>query len=110
MHGFLADAKRDWPQIYFSAPQGALLSYRQLSEGIDRALIASVTRREGEVSDFEHLLSLGVLSAADYIRHVAQGAVLEVLVTDTVWTRQGRVTERWQPFVVLTDQGQSPSA
>lgn len=97
-------------KIYFSAPQGALLSYRQLSEGIDRALIASVTRREGEVSDFEHLLSLGVLSAADYVRHVAQGAVLEVLVTDTVWTRKGRVTERWQPFVVLTEQGQDPSA
>jgi len=56
------------------------------------------------------LLSLGVLSAADYVRHVAQGAVLEVLVTDTVWTRKGRVTARWQPFVVLTEQGQDPSA
>lgn len=96
--------------VFFSAPEGALLHYRWGEQGSDRELVASVTRRNGQVSDFEHLLSVGILSALDYVRHVAQACVLEVLEVDPVWTRKGRVTESWQPFAVLPDEPASPSA
>ena len=84
-------------RVYFSAPQGALLSYRRTSVEAESALLVRVTRVDAASSGLEQDLVSGRLPAIGFVHQVAAAGRLEVMVTDAVWAQAGRVTSQWQP-------------
>ena len=85
---------------YFSAPEGALLSYRQDSSGgeVEAELVASVAHPNEPTSELARQLTGGRLTAKAFVRRVAAAFVLNVVKVDDVWTQTGRVTDSWEPF------------
>ena len=85
---------------YFSAPEGALLSYRQVSlgAGVEAELVASVAHPNQPTSELARQLTGGRLTAKAFVRRVASAFLLNVVKVDEVWTQTGRVTDSWEPF------------
>ena len=90
-------------RVYFSAPQGALLSCRRFSEDAERELIASVAHSDDFTSPLDRQLARGQLDATAYVRLVAAAFVLQVVKTDAVWTQAGQVTDSWVPYAPVVE-------
>lgn len=90
-------------RAYFSAPEGALLSYRRFSEDAERELIASVTHPDDFTSPLDRQLARGQVDATAYVRRVAAAFVLQVVKTDAVWTQAGQVMDNWVPFAPVVE-------
>ncbi|MEB0204725.1 DUF4329 domain-containing protein [Pseudomonas sp. CCC3.1] len=85
-------------RAYFSAPEGALLSYVRFSLDAETELIASVAHPNELTSQLDRQLTAGSLTATEFVRRVAAAFVLNVVKTDEVWTQTGRVSDDWGPF------------
>ncbi|MQU07016.1 hypothetical protein [Pseudomonas helleri] len=85
---------------YFSAPEGALLSYERNSSGsaLEAQLTANAAHPDELTSPLQRQLMGGELTAIEFVRRVAAAFALRVVKTDDVWTQTGRVTESWEPF------------
>lgn len=85
---------------YFSAPEGALLSYERISSGsaLEAQLIANAAHPDELTSPLQRQLTGGELTAVEFVRRVAAAFALRVVKVDNVWTQTGRVTESWEPF------------
>lgn len=89
-------------RTYFSAPEGALLTYKRFSLAAEAELVASVTHQDDIMSQLERQLTRGGLSATEFVRRVAAAFILHVVKTDAVWTQTGRVTDDWVPLAPVS--------
>lgn len=80
--------------LYLSSSDGALLRYIDRSSQVQ---LASGVFREGGQATLDQLTALR-LTPLDYVRKVAMAGDLQVIKTNPVWTRAGRVSAGWQPY------------
>lgn len=82
-----------YPQLYISTREGALLSYRASGRN-------ALLDIEGPFSS-QRAMSAGLISGkirpVEYVRHVAGGGEMQVLLTSNMWATEGRVTTAWRP-------------
>ena len=89
-------AEPEFPLLYLSTRDGALLSYRTSvwSHEMERQMF----RESGQV--LLDSLKANQMSARDYVRHVAAIGDLQVIVTSAQWSIAGPVLKTWEPAAV----------
>lgn len=80
--------------LYLSSSDGALLRYIDWSSHVQ---LASGVFKEGGQATLDQLTTRR-LTPLEYVRQVAMAGDLQVIKTNPVWTRTGRVSAGWQPY------------
>ena len=97
--------RSDYPQMFISTRNGALLSYR--TENLNTLLV--LDSASGPHTPVQVLLNNHTLRSPDYIRKVASGGHMDVLLTNNVWAAPGRVTSAWQPYAPAAALSNEPA-
>ncbi|MFP3516022.1 hypothetical protein SB766_07465 [Pseudomonas sp. SIMBA_077] len=86
----------DYPHMFISTRDGALLSYR--ADNLNTVL--DLDRQWEPNTSILELLKANKLPSPDYVRKVAASGHLDVLLTDKLWATPGRVTSAWRPYAL----------
>jgi hypothetical protein len=79
-------------EIYFSAPDGALLAYRFSRSNAEYELLRRVSQTYSGSQSIQRQLDNGALTFAEYIRQVVNAGQLRVLEVSANWPRAGRIS------------------
>lgn len=79
-------------EVYFSAPDGALLAYGFSRSDAEYELLRRVSQTYSGSQSIQRQLDSGALTFADYIRQVAGAGQLRVLEVSANWPTAGRVS------------------
>lgn len=86
----------DYPVMFISTCNGALLSYKAVSLNTVLALDSAFGPNEAMLV----LLNNNKLRSPDYVRKVASSGYLDVLLSNPVWATLGPVGMGWRPFAM----------
>ena len=97
--------RSDYPQMFISTRNEALLSYR--TTNLNTLLV--LDSAFGPHTPLQVLLNNHTLRSSDYVRKIAAAGQLDVLSTSNVWAAPGRVTSTWQPYARVAPLDQEPA-
>ena len=86
--------------VFFCAREGGLLRYQSDATESEAELVTLLSRTHATVPDIEASLFPYDRNAQSYVHRVAEAGTLEVMMTDEVWTQEGRIGPDWAPFAM----------
>lgn len=102
----LSNGRLDYPTMFISTRNGALLSYKAINFNAVLDLDSGFGPNEPMLA----LLNSNKLRTPDYVRKVASSGFLEVLLSNNLWATLGVVTSGWRPFAMDIDIINRPGA
>lgn len=102
----LSAGRLDYPTIFISTRNGALLSYK----AVNLNTVLNLESGFGPNEPILAMLNSNKLRTPDYVRKVAGSGYLEVLLASSMWATPGPVTSGWRPFAMDVDITGRPAA
>lgn len=102
----LTVGRLDYPTMYLSTRNGALLSYK----AVNLNAVLDLDSGFGPNEPILTLLNSNKLRTPDYVRKVASNGYLEVLLSNPMWATVGLVTSGWRPFAMDVAMSNRPGA